>query len=216
MGDAFGQVLGQGIQPLGAQQGDEVFIGKEFLQALHHQQQALVCMLGFEDHLALSLHLFLVGAHKAVARSWRLYLRRIGRRRAELLAFFDQSLGLDDLAAFELAVFIGFLQQVAQVGAAPLALPLTIGVGVVWVVGAGPSNFQGGGERDGAALHAFDQALFALLQQNDDVAYVFRGEARLLVDYSPLTNKDSDNKKPASSLALPVFLLGVFCSNLAR
>ena len=46
MGDAFGQVLGQGVQPLGAQQGDEVFVGKEFFEALHHQQQALVRVLG--------------------------------------------------------------------------------------------------------------------------------------------------------------------------
>jgi hypothetical protein len=78
VGDAFGQVLGQGIQLLGAQQGNKVLVGKQFLQALNYQQQTLVCVLGFEDHLALALHLFLVGAHQAVAGGGRLDLRRIG------------------------------------------------------------------------------------------------------------------------------------------
>ncbi len=84
-----------------------------------------------------------------------------------MLAFFDQALGLDDLAAFELAVFISLLKQVTQVGSAALALPFAISVGAVWVVGAGPGNFQGSGERDGAALYTLDQALLALLQQKD-------------------------------------------------
>jgi hypothetical protein len=34
------------------------------------------------------------------------------------LTLFDQTLGFDDLAAFELAVFISLLQQIAQVGSA--------------------------------------------------------------------------------------------------
>lgn len=44
--------------------------------------------------------------------------------------------------------FVGLLQQVAQVGAA---------------------DFRGGGQGDGAPLHAFDQALLPLVEQEDDI-----------------------------------------------
>lgn len=55
-GDALGQVLGQGVQAFGAQQVDEVLVGKELFEDLHHQEQPLVGVLGLEDHLALALH----------------------------------------------------------------------------------------------------------------------------------------------------------------
>ena len=89
-----------------------------------------------------------------------------------LHALFNQALGFDDLAALELAVFVSLLQQVTQVG---LAIALS---GIF--VGAG--NFQGGGQRDGAALHAFDQAFLPLVEQEDDVFDVFGRQARLLDD----------------------------------
>ena len=112
-----------------------------------------MCVLGFQDHLALTVHLFLVGAHLAVARSRWFDLVVIGRCRAVLLALFYQTLRFYDLAAFELAVFIGLLQHVAQV--------------FITVFGAG--NLQRGGKWDGTALHTFNQTLFALIQQKDDV-----------------------------------------------
>ena len=111
---------------------------KEFFEALHHEQQALVGVLGLEDHLALALHLFLVGAHQAVAGRWRLDLRSVGGRRAQLLAFFNETFGLNDLAAFELAVFIGLLQQVAEVRSATFAT--TFAIYVLWVIGTGSGN----------------------------------------------------------------------------
>ena len=44
--DALGQVLGQGVQAFGAQQVHKVLVGEQFLEALHHQEQPLVGMLG--------------------------------------------------------------------------------------------------------------------------------------------------------------------------
>ncbi len=81
------------------------------------------------------------------------------------------------MSAFEQAVFISLLQQVAQVGFT------TFTIGILRVVGTGAGNLQRGGERDGATLYAFDEALLALLQQKDDVAHVFGGQTRLLDDH---------------------------------
>jgi hypothetical protein len=50
---------------------------------------------------------------------------------------------------------VGLLQQIAQIG-------LAVASGGVFV---GAGDFQGGGQRDGAALHPFDQALFPLVEQ---------------------------------------------------
>ncbi len=74
-------------------------------------------------------------------------------------AFFDKAFGFDNLAAFEVAVFVGLLQQVTQVG-------LVVAFGGVFV---GAGDFQDGGEWDGAALHTLDQALLPLVEQEDDV-----------------------------------------------
>ena len=104
--DPLGQVLGQGAQALGSQQVHKVLVGKELFEALHHQQQALVRMLGFEDHLALVLYLALVGAHQAVAGGGWLDLVPVGGYGAMLQAPFDRALGLDDLAAIELAAYV--------------------------------------------------------------------------------------------------------------
>ncbi len=116
-------------------------------------------VLGFQDHLALAFHLALVGAHQAVAGSGRFDLVAVGGCGAVLQALFDEALGFDDLAAFELAVFVGLLQQVAQVG-------LAVAISGVFV---GAGDLQGRGLRDGASMHAFDQALFPLVEQEDDV-----------------------------------------------
>jgi len=62
-----------------------------------------VGVLGFQDHLALALHLTLVGAHQAVAGGWWFDLVAVGGCGAMLQALFDQALGLDDLATLELA-----------------------------------------------------------------------------------------------------------------
>ena len=69
------------------------------------------------------------------------------------LAFFYQTLGFDDLTAFELAVFICLLQHVAE-------LFIT-----VYVTG----NLQRGGEWYSTTLHAFNQTIFALVEQEDNV-----------------------------------------------
>ena len=53
------------------------------------------------------------------------------------------------------------MQEVAQVGLA--VFPCGAGVLV------GPGDFQGRGQRDGAALHPLNQALFPLVEQEDDV-----------------------------------------------
>ncbi len=153
--DALSQVLGQGVQALGAQQVHEVLVGKQFFETLHNQEQALVRVLRLEDHLALALHFASVGAHQAVTGGGWLDLVAVGGCWAVLQALFDQALGFDDLAALELAVFVGLLQQVAQVG-------LVVAFGGVFV---GAGDFQGSGQRDGAALHAFDQALLPLVEQ---------------------------------------------------
>ena len=55
--NALSQVLGQGVQPFGAQQVHKVLVGEQLFQALDDQQQALVGVFGLEDHLALALHL---------------------------------------------------------------------------------------------------------------------------------------------------------------
>ncbi len=75
-------------------------------------------VLGFEDHFALAFHLALVGAHQAIAGGRWFDLVPVGGCGAVFQALFDQALGFDDLATFELAVFVGLLQQVAQVGLA--------------------------------------------------------------------------------------------------
>ena len=170
--DALGQVLGQGVQAFGAQQVHKVFVGEQLFEALDDQEQALVGVLGFEDHLALALHLALVGAHQAVAGGGWFDLVAVGGCRAVFHALFDQALGLDDLAALELAVLVGLLKQVAQVG-------LAVAFGGVFI---GAGNFQGRGQRDGAALHAFDQAFLPLVKQEHDVFDVFWRQARLLDD----------------------------------
>ncbi len=130
-----------------------MLVGEELLQALHHQQQALVRVLGLENHLALPLDFALVGAHQAVAGSGRFDLARVGGAGAMFLPLLNQALGLDDLAPVELAILIGLLEHSAEV--------------LVVVLGAG--DFQGSSQRNGAALHAFDQTLLPLVQQEDDV-----------------------------------------------
>ena len=82
------------------------------------------------------------------------------------LPLLHQTFGLDNLASVELPVFIGFLEHSAQA--------------LIIVLGAG--NFQGGGERDGAALHAFDQAFLPLVEQEDDVLDVLRRETGFVDD----------------------------------
>ena len=72
------------------------------------------------------------------------------------------------------ATEVGLLQQVAEVGLA--VFPGGAGI----LVGSGDS--QGGGQRDGAALHAFDQAFFALVEQEDDVFDVLGRQACFLDD----------------------------------
>ena len=62
-------------------------------------------MFGLEDHLALALHLALVGEHKAVAGSGWFDLVPVGGCGAVLQALFDEALGFDDLAALELAAY---------------------------------------------------------------------------------------------------------------
>jgi hypothetical protein len=145
----LGQVLGQGVQALGAQQVHKVLVSEQLLPALHHQQQALVGVLGFQDHLALAFHFALVGAHQAVAGGGRFDLVPVGGCRAVFQALFDHALGFNALAAFELAVFVGLLQQVAQVGWAIFAG----GTGIL--VGAG--DFERHGQKDAGALYVFDQ-----------------------------------------------------------
>jgi hypothetical protein len=44
----------------------------------------------------------------------------------------------------------------------------------------GPGDFQGCGQRNGAALHAFDQTFLPLVEQEDDVFDVLGREACLL------------------------------------
>ena len=56
---------------------------------------------------------------------------------------------------------------------------LAIAVGGVFV---GAGDFQRGGQRDGAALHAFDQAFLPLVEQEDDVFDVLGRQAGLLDD----------------------------------
>ena len=113
-------------------------------------------MFGFEHHLALPVHLFLVGADQAVAGGDRAHLVDRFGARAQFLTFFKKAFGFDDLSALELPAFIGFLQHVAQIGIA--------------VFGTG--NLQRGGQRNKAALHAFNQPVFALLQQEHDVGNI--------------------------------------------
>ena len=50
MGDAFGQVLGQCVQPLGAQQVDEVLVGEHASHCRPHEGQVLLHQIGFRSN----------------------------------------------------------------------------------------------------------------------------------------------------------------------
>ena len=73
-----------------------------------------------------------------------------------LFALFNQALGFNDLAALELAVFVGLLQHIP---------------GFIVVVGA--DYLDGNGQRNVAALISLDQSLFTLVEQKHDVIDVF-------------------------------------------
>ena len=85
---------------------------------------------------------------------------------AEFGALFDKAAGFVELAATQLAGFVGLLQDGAE---------FFVGI-------AGFGDFQCGGERDLAFLYAFDQAFFAAFEQEDDVIDVLGGETGLVGD----------------------------------
>ena len=73
------------------------------------------------------------------------------------LSLFNQAFRFNDLASFELAVFISLLQKVAQI-------VFTMCSGFT-----GTGNFKCCDERDVAALHALNQTFLTLIKQKDDV-----------------------------------------------
>ena len=103
-------------------------------------------MLGRLNHVAIAV--------PDLAKGTQVYSAMLGAMLSNLPCdVIDGGILPDDLAALELPAFISLLQHVAQVGIA--------------VFGTG--NLQRGGERYGTALHAFNQTLFALVEQKDDV-----------------------------------------------
>ena len=75
---------------------------------------------------------------------------------------FDEPFGIRDLVPFELAGLVGFFQHVAQ----------------VFIIMLGAGDLERSGQRNCAVLYRFDQALFSLFQQEDDVADIFFRQTR--------------------------------------